>query len=268
MKFILKGMFSLLTRGTKGVLSVLTHIFFKRADLFATFFDDSCMIKIGRLHNCWGKKVFRFGVFPPHSRNYSSLSLSLFARDYSTNSSAVVPAITYKNADLDKLQILKENKGKSGVYRWTNLVNGKSYIGSSANLERRLRNYYTISYLESNIKKTRSNIYSALLKHGYSNFSLEILEYVSSPEATSREQYYLDLLKPDYNILPVAGSRLGAKHSPGVIEKLKILSKTPEHIERLKIHNSSEEQQERLKIHNSSQEHLERLLNVRITKNR
>ena len=230
-------MFSLLTRGTKGVLSVLTHIFFKRADLFATFFDDSCMIKIGRLHNCSGKKFFRFGVF---SGNYSSLSLSLFARNYSTNSSAVVPAIKYKNADLDKLQILKENKGKSGVYRWTNLVNGKSYIGSSANLERRLRNYYTISYLEFNTKKTRSNIYNALLKHGYSNFSLEIIEYVSSLEATSREQYYLDLLKPDYNILPVAGSRLGAKHSPEVIEKLKILSKTPEHIERLKIHNSSQ----------------------------
>jgi group I intron endonuclease len=28
-----------------------------------------------------------------------------------------------------------------------------------------------------------------------------------------REQYYIDILKPEYNILKVAGSRLGAKHS-------------------------------------------------------
>jgi excinuclease UvrABC nuclease subunit len=70
--------------------------------------------------------------------------------------------IKYKNTDLDKLQILKENKGKSGIYRWTNLVNDKSCIGSSANLGRRLRNYFTISYLEYNIKKTRSSIYNAL----------------------------------------------------------------------------------------------------------
>ena len=51
------------------------------------------------------------------------------------------------------------------------------------------------------------------MKYGYSNFSLEILEYCSSSEAISREQYYIDLLKPAYNILLVAGSRLGSKHS-------------------------------------------------------
>ena len=39
------------------------------------------------------------------------------------------------------------------MYIDEHLVDGKSYIGSSANLERRLRNYYTISYLESNTKK-------------------------------------------------------------------------------------------------------------------
>ena len=37
-------------------------------------------------------------------------------------------------------------------------------------------------------------IYSALLKYGYSNFSLEILEYCEAAEAVSREQYYLYLL--------------------------------------------------------------------------
>lgn len=49
-------------------------------------------------------------------------------------------------------------------------------------------------------------INSAFLKYGYSNFTLEILEYCESSEAVLREQYYLDLLKPEYNILSTAGS--------------------------------------------------------------
>jgi hypothetical protein len=42
--------------------------------------------------------------------------LSVDVRNYSTNNS-VVPVIKYSNADIQKLQIIKENKGKSGVYR-------------------------------------------------------------------------------------------------------------------------------------------------------
>jgi len=40
----------------------------------------------------------------------------------------------YENADLQKLTILQENQGKSGVYLWRNLNNHKTYIGSSINL--------------------------------------------------------------------------------------------------------------------------------------
>lgn len=36
-----------------------------------------------------------------------------------------------------------------------------------------------------------------------------------------REQHYIDLLKPKYNILKIAGSRLGAKHSEEVKAKIK-----------------------------------------------
>ena len=72
-------------------------------------------------------------------------------RGYSTNSSTVAPptqpAKIYRNADLDKLRILKENKGKCGVYRWTNLTNGNSYIVSSVNIERRLKCYFFIYFL-------------------------------------------------------------------------------------------------------------------------
>lgn len=49
-------------------------------------------------------------------------------------------------------------------------------------------------------------IYFALLKYGYSSFKLEILEYCDSKVLISREQKYLDLFKPEYNILDKAGS--------------------------------------------------------------
>jgi len=131
----------------------------------------------------------------------------------STLTFSVFPVKIYKNADLDKLQIITEAKGKSGVYRWTNLTNGKTYIGSSINLEKRLKGYFSIYYLESVIKKGRSLVNSAILKDGYSKFTLEILEYCEPSETLSREQYYLDLLKPEYNILFTAGSPFGFKHT-------------------------------------------------------
>ena len=50
------------------------------------------------------------------------------------------------------------------------------------------------------------NICRALLKYGYSNFSLSIIEYCDANNCLAREQYYIDLLEPEYNILKHAGS--------------------------------------------------------------
>jgi hypothetical protein len=91
------------------------------------------------------------------------------------------------------------------------------------NLTRRFRFYFSITSLLN--YKSRSHIYRALLKYGYSKFSLEILEYCSPDEALKREQYYFDLLKPEYNILKKAGSNLGRKHSTESIEKMKLSKK-------------------------------------------
>jgi group I intron endonuclease len=46
-----------------------------------------------------------------------------------------------------------------------------------------------------------SIIARALIKYGYSNFQLDILEYCEPTNCIEREQYYIDLLKPEYNIL-------------------------------------------------------------------
>lgn len=106
-----------------------------------------------------------------------------------------------------------DTKNKAGVYRWVNKVNGNTYIGSSVNLARRLRTYFDFSYLSVRVQKTKSRVYSAILKHGYANFQLEILEYSTKENVISREQYYIDFFKPQYNLNSTAGSRLGSNHS-------------------------------------------------------
>lgn len=64
------------------------------------------------------------------------------------------------------------------------------------------------------MKNINSKIYRSLLKNGYSNFKLEILEYCDTFDIViQREQYYIDLIEPEYNILRKAGSLRGFKHS-------------------------------------------------------
>jgi hypothetical protein len=81
---------------------------------------------------------------------------------------SLVPAAIYTNPDLQKKRIIKENKGKSGIYRWINQKSGKDYIGSSVDFSIRLREYYCLSYLER-FKKS-SIICNALQNKGYSSF--------------------------------------------------------------------------------------------------
>lgn len=150
---------------------------------------------------------------------------------YEFNLSAFVPIMIYHNADSDKLRILAENKGKCGIYMWTHNESGRIYIGSAADLSKRLKVYFNINFLN---RYKSMYIYKALLLHGYSSFSLTIIEYIdisslSKDEARElileREQYYFDLGfsgdKPNiYNILKIAGSSLGFNHSKESLAKI------------------------------------------------
>ena len=60
------------------------------------------------------------------------------------NENNIKPVAVYKNADTQKLEILQENKNKSGIYRWINKINGKTYVGSAINLYSRFSVYYSL----------------------------------------------------------------------------------------------------------------------------
>lgn len=126
---------------------------------------------------------------------------------------------------------LTEIKNKAGIYLWTHLESNKKYVGSSVNLFRRLKYYFSKVNIARNKK---SRIYNALLHYGYSYFSLTILEFIditnlSKDEAKKliieREQYYIENILPEYNILKTAGSLFGFKHSKDTIEKFKKTNK-------------------------------------------
>jgi len=57
-----------------------------------------------------------------------------------------VPIAIYSN--IDKLEILFDNKSKASVYQLTHIKSGKYYIGSSNNLFKRFSIYYAKKYLE------------------------------------------------------------------------------------------------------------------------
>ena len=116
------------------------------------------------------------------------------------NKIKLIPVVTYNNSCLNKSIIYKENNKKSGVYRWNNLITGKSYVGSSISLGNRFRIYFSSNAMKNKLSNGSSAIYGALLKYGYSNFSLDIIEYCEPSLLKIREQYYIDTLKPEYNI--------------------------------------------------------------------
>lgn len=125
--------------------------------------------------------------------------------------------------------------GAAGIYQLVNLVNDKSYIGSSVNLKRRIKEYLNPLYIRRNLEKGNSIIMHAILKYGYANFGIRILETITFEAEDSksdrrsiilaREQYFLDLIKPEYNINKLAGSNQGRIYSEEVRKKMSLAKK-------------------------------------------
>ena len=139
-------------------------------------------------------------------------------RSYCTNTHiSFTPVAIYENVQVQKTLILK-NKNKVGVYRWINKINNKSYVGSSINLGKRFHVYFSTKRLIN----SNMIIYKSVLKYGYSKFKLEILEYCESDIVNKREQYFIDILKPEYNILTTVGSSFGYKHSEETLRKFRL----------------------------------------------
>ena len=102
------------------------------------------------------------------------------------------PVKTYSNAEADKAKILQENQNfAAGIYCFTNLIKAKQYVGSGKDLSKRLAFYFSEAQMNYVLKRSQSQIYSAILKHGLANFSLSILEYCEVEMCREREGYFI-----------------------------------------------------------------------------
>jgi group I intron endonuclease len=135
--------------------------------------------------------------------------------------------VTYKDLIAFKELIQSETKNVSGIYGFKNDLSEDSkdlYIGSAIDISKRFNQHF---------KNHNSNIYlqNSFNKYGKENLSFCILEYYPYDSSLSKkenallllilEQKYLDLLKPNYNINPLAESRLGSKHNEETKELMK-----------------------------------------------
>ena len=80
-----------------------------------------------------------------------------------------------------------------GIYKITNKINNKSYIGKSNNIKRRFAEHKIINH------ETNQSLKRAYLKYGLENFTFEILEECDLDSLNDREIYYIKTLKPEYN---------------------------------------------------------------------
>jgi group I intron endonuclease len=110
----------------------------------------------------------------------------------------------------DKIKYFKNNSKEGIIYKIKNSLNNDFYIGSTGNLKKR---YYThLNDIRSN-KNTCIKLIRSVNKYGEQNFIFEIIEKCNINELLTREQYYLDILNPKYNISKIAGSNLGIKRT-------------------------------------------------------
>lgn len=107
---------------------------------------------------------------------------------------------------------------KSGIYKITNPENQKFYIGSSYDIENRWR-----KHLEKLKKGNHPNIhFQRAWNRKTSDFLFEKIEICELEKLIEREQYYIDSLKPHYNIEKIAGSSLGVKRRDSTKQKIRL----------------------------------------------
>lgn len=101
------------------------------------------------------------------------------------------------------------------IYRITNVVNSKFYIGKTSKTvqERFQRHCY-------NHQKQNTYLYKAMRKYGVENFICEVLEETDNPN--DREIYWIQTLQPHYN-MTLGGDGGDTSDSPNFIAAVKLM---------------------------------------------
>lgn len=85
-----------------------------------------------------------------------------------------------------------------GIYKITNLINQKAYIGQSVDIKSRFTDHRSNAF-NPNCREYEKLLYRAFRKYGIENFSFEILEICEIRELNEKEKYYVELYDTFYN---------------------------------------------------------------------
>lgn len=91
----------------------------------------------------------------------------------------------------------KEVRNIKGIYKFTNRINNKSYIGQSVSINERYKSHKRNYVVETN-NAYNSLFYRALRKYGFENFDYEILvedDELSKQDLNELEIYYIENFK-------------------------------------------------------------------------
>lgn len=80
-----------------------------------------------------------------------------------------------------------------GIYKITNKINNKCYIGQSVDVEKRITTHFWAAFRE-NLPSYNNHLYQAIRKYGEENFDYVILKTLKEPDKVSLdklEQYYI-----------------------------------------------------------------------------
>ncbi len=130
-----------------------------------------------------------------------------------------------------KVPSIEEFPKLAGIYKFTNKINGKIYIGETMNFKQRMGGHIARSYDEN----WTAVISKAFRKYGFSNFEYEIIESYPFGSVTKnffieREAFYikeLDAMNVDkgYNRCPYGANTIGYKFSEESRKKMSIARK-------------------------------------------
>jgi group I intron endonuclease len=111
----------------------------------------------------------------------------------------------------------------TGVYKiQSNIKSYRCYVGSAMNINKRFLAHR--GYLQRNEHHSRK-LQNHVNKYGIDDLVFSVLEqfdFISNEHLLSREQFYLDTLKPWFNNSPTAGNCGGVKHSAKTKKKMSI----------------------------------------------
>ena len=109
----------------------------------------------------------------------------------------------------------------TGIYKITNLINNKIYIGQSKDIEKRIKEHFWKAKCEKDISYN-SALHSAIRKYGENNFKWDVVEECDMQTIDEKERYYIQAynsISPNgYNIL-IGGQSYRISIKPKYCEK-------------------------------------------------